>query len=300
MLGVAVLVLAVLAVAGSTGPEGESRPKLAIAAALVALLSPLLVPGERVFLRFLIMDFGVLVLGRSCDLLLRPQKSFGFWRRVWFLLALFDLRQLVRRAPGLARAESLWLLVHLGLVALGVGLVYGLGPGLGLGPGHPGYWLIRWAGGGLLFYGLVEVLHSSFLVAYRALGMVFPRINDRPILSRTLGEFWGRRWNRVVGGWLRSYLYFPLARSGRAGLGVAAAFAASTLLHFWVAWVPLDVGAGATMASFFVIQGGGVALERRLGADEWPPTRQRIWFASWFLLTGPLFIEPILRMLGAP
>jgi hypothetical protein len=58
----------------------------------------------------------------------------------------------------------------------------------------------------------------------------------------------------------------PLARRRHATLGICAAFAGSTALHFWFAWVPLDLVGGSMMASFFVIHGAAMLLERQLGA----------------------------------
>jgi alginate O-acetyltransferase complex protein AlgI len=144
----------------------------------------------------------------------------------------------------------------------------------------------------------IETVHAAVLIIYRGFGLTFPRINDRPILSTTLAEFWGRRWNRAVSGWLHDNLFVPLARRRRPTLGICAAFAGSTALHFWFAWIPLDVFAGLLMASFFVVHGVGLLLERHIGVHHWGLGARRAWTAAWIAVPSPLFVEPALRLLA--
>lgn len=233
--------------------------------------------------------FGVLALGRSLDLV-RRSAGLSFWGRVWLLTALFDVREAKRARPRLDSREVGWLLLHAVAFALGWWVVFEYA--------DASAWALRWSCGVVVSYALVESVQSILLIVYAALGVDLPRVNDYPIVSTTLAEFWGRRWNRVVSGWLNENLFFPLARRRRVALGICAAFLGSTALHFWFAWVPLDLVGGAMMAGYFVVHAVGMLLERRLGVGRWSTGVRRIWTVAWVLLPSPLFIEPALLMLS--
>lgn len=279
----------VLACAVVSGRE-QLRARAPIIA-LAALVAPLLIAPTWIVARGFAAMFGTVTFGRSLDLARRP-GGLSFWRRVWMLVALFDVREALRCGPALDLREALYLAVHLGLCRLAWVGVFELAPGL------DGVlaWALRWAAGLVLCYASFESAHSSLLILYRGVGFVLPRINDYPIRSTTLVEFWGRRWNRAVSGWLRDNLFFPLARRRHATLGLLAAFVGSTALHFWFAWVPLDLLAGAMMASFFMVHAAALLLERKLGVARWRVGARRVWTALWIAAPSPLFVEPALRL----
>ena len=281
---------AVLGCAAVTG--GSRRPMWGRLAGLACLLAPLALPPSWGLARLVMTAMGLLAFGRSLDLTRRP-AGLSFAARAWLMVSMFDLREATRVRPRFDRREALWLAPHLALLGACWWLVYALAPTLGPLP-RAG---LRGLAGLALIYSLAEVIQASQLLVYRALGVELPRINDYPILATTLTEFWGRRWNRVVSGWLSENLFMPLARRRRVGLGFAAAFTASAALHFWLAWVPLDIGAALSMASFFGIHGLATLLERHVGVRRWPTSLQRVWTLAWLILPAPLFIEPALRML---
>ncbi|NVB38612.1 hypothetical protein G6O69_12295 [Pseudenhygromyxa sp. WMMC2535] len=292
------LALWLAAVLGISRFSDPSRPRRALAVLAVGLcfVAALAVPAGLVFVRFLFACLAVLVTGRSVDLLrgrgaaVDPSAA----RRLWLLVAFFDVREAKACEPAFAARERVWLAGHL--------VVMGLGAWLGFGASGAGwtYWAARWLGGLGFLYGLIEVLQSSMLLGYARLGVALPRINERPILSRTLAEFWGRRWNRVVSGWLRAGIFEPITGAERtpprAAAAVALTFVASALLHLWVAWVPLGLCGGVTMASFFVVHGALMLAERGLGVRSWPALEQRAWTLAWLLLTSPSFIEPMMQI----
>lgn len=51
----------------------------------------------------------------------------------------------------------------------------------------------------------------------KMLGFNFPKNFDYPYTSKSVSEFW-RRWHMTLGGWFKSYVYFPLggSRNGKA------------------------------------------------------------------------------------
>lgn len=288
--------IVVLLGAAWTGPASPHRRR-AIYLALAGLPAALTLPSDAIVVRFVFACLLALALGRALDLALR-RHTLGFAGRVWMYVALFDVRRSRRVAPSLDRGELAWMVGHAALVVVGWQGVFGGDP---LAADARGWidWVVRWAFGVPLCYGLVEAVHAALRIGYRAIGVELPRINDRPIVSTTLVEFWGRRWNRVVATWLRDYAYLPLARRRRVGLGIAAAFAASTTLHLWTAAVPLGWRGGLTMASFFVVQGLALALERRIGVARWPLALRRTWTVGLVVASSPLFIEPMLQILAA-
>lgn len=126
-------------------------------------------------------------------------------------------------------------------------------------------------------------------------GFDLPRLHDDPHLSRSVGEFWGERWNRVVGQWLRAHCFMPLARRRRGVLGLCAAFAASALLHVYIAWAALDARAALMWAVFFLAQIPIFLVERALRVTTWRPALARVWTIGVLVLVSPFFIEPVLR-----
>src|SRR5262249_23617594 len=123
-----------------------------------------------------------------------------------------------------------------------------------------------------------------------------PVLHDDPILSRSVQEFWGERWNRIVSAWLAANCLWPLARRRRPLLGLAAAFAASALLHAYLTWAALALPSAMEMGVFFLIQAVIVLFERRVGVPRWPGAAARAWTVATLLLTSPLFVGPFLEL----
>lgn len=222
-------------------------------------------------------------------------RSAGF--RLLQVLVLHDLRLDAASSrrhgselrPGLLLSSAL----AAGITALGLWAVASAGPPRA---GDAGTWLVRYGAGVLVTYAAVETVVRFLSFGYRALGLRPPRLHDHPILARSVAEFWGRRWNRIVGAWLRSVGYSPLAARGSPRLGIALTFVLSALLHLYFAWAAAGLGLALVMASFFVLQIPLVALERALGPRRWRPRWQRLWTLGVLGLLSPLFVEPFLHI----
>ena len=114
-------------------------------------------------------------------------------------------------------------------------------------------------------FGLILLLHfGSFqLIAlfWQSMGIAAKPIMSTPILSKTLSEFWGKRWNLGF----RQLAYDLIFRPLQKRIGVVTAsllvFLASGLIHDLVISLPARGGYGLPTA-YFVLQGLGTTLER--------------------------------------
>lgn len=175
----------------------------------------------------------------------------------------------------------------------------------------PQHDLIRgWIG----LFGIVFLLHFGgfHLIAlfWQAVGIDAEPIMKKPILSRTLSEFWGKRWNLGFRQLAHDLVFRPLHRS----LGVAAAgflvFLASGAIHDLVISLPARGGYGLP-TGYFVIQGLGVTLERsafgrRSGLQQGPTAwlfLLTVTAVPAFWLFHPPFVRnvilPFMRAIGA-
>jgi alginate O-acetyltransferase complex protein AlgI len=153
--------------------------------------------------------------------------------------------------------------------------------------------------GAALVYTAMETATEGLRFLHRLFAVEVPPIQQAPILSRSVGEFWSRRWNRPVSDWLNEYVFLPLARRRRPLLALLSAFAVSALFHAWLYFVALGWPAAASVAVFFLLQAPVVMLETKWRISRWPAVAARAWTLAWLLASSPLFVEPILRGLGS-
>jgi hypothetical protein len=152
--------------------------------------------------------------------------------------------------------------------------------------------------GGLAVLAGAESSEALLCAGAAAAGWNVPSLHRSPARSRTLAEFWGRRWNRLVGSWLREHAFAPLARAGLPRAGIVGAFAASALLHAYPTALAIGPGPAATIGAFFVAHGALIVLEARVSVKGWPRAARHAFVAAAFAITVPLFVEPFLRSLS--
>jgi hypothetical protein len=223
----------------------------------------------------------------------RSPESFTTAQRLFSVLTPFEFRML----KPIPRKLPIGAIVK-GAIFTGVGLVVFVG-GAGLHAPTAPYgewgawprWLVASAGVYLGFEGLCGLA----LCVLPPFGWEHAPLQRAPILSRTIAEFWGQRWNRMVSLTLRKNFFDPMARRRAPVAGLLAAFAASAVVH---AYIVVPVGgtvAAAQMGAFFVLQGVSLVLQTRLGVSRWRTLLARASTLFAFILTLPLFIEPGLR-----
>ncbi len=138
----------------------------------------------------------------------------------------------------------------------------------------------------LLHFGLFNLLAG----VWRAAGVDVAPPFDAPHRSRSLQEFWARRWNLAFSEMTAAIVYRPLARRFGRGAGLAGAFLLSGLLHEMAISVPVMAGFGGPMV-YFALHGVLVAVERKMAR---PPGA--LWTAFWLVAPLPLlFHAPFLR-----
>jgi alginate O-acetyltransferase complex protein AlgI len=141
--------------------------------------------------------------------------------------------------------------------------------------------------------GMVLTLHfgSFHLVAlfWQRLGIAAQPIMDRPVLSRTLSEFWGKRWNLGFRQLAYDLVFHPLHRQIGARAAGLLVFVISGLIHDLVISLPSRGGYGLP-TGYFILQGLGVALERSaLGRRIGLQSGIRGWVFMFLALVGPVF-----------
>lgn len=114
-------------------------------------------------------------------------------------------------------------------------------------------------------FGLIFLLHfgSFHLIAlvWQTLGIDAAAIMSKPILSKTLSEFWGKRWNLGFRQLAYDLIFQPLHRKTGVAVASLLVFLASGLVHDLVISLPARGGYGLPTA-YFILQGLGVTLER--------------------------------------
>lgn len=276
-------------------PSGWRR-HLALALAIGSLVAPWLAPDASV-LRAAVALYLLWTCTKVIDIVRDREARSPAYRWIW-MLVLHDLRRDGFTRSGAKPEFRLGLLMSalLSLAATIACLHLALFGSEAL--DVPLRWVVRYGAGILVCYLGVEGALRTFEFFDRCFGLRPPVLHDHPVLSLSLAEFWGRRWNRVVGHWLFSALYRPVALRGHSALAVAAAFLGSAVIHLYFTWAAIGVLWSLVMASFFVVQVPLVWLEVALGQRRWPRPLRRAWTVGCLVLSSPLFVAPTLMTLG--
>ena len=212
-------------------------------------------------------------------------------RRIWQVLVPFDVRLTHRVSPGIDGGSLARIAVSAVVIALT--LWFGITRSGHL-PGRAA--LATQLLCALVFaYTIMEFAGEMIRSAHRLLGIEVAPLQRDPILSCSVAEFWGERWNVPMTRWLNEFFFRPLARTGRPVVGVVLAFVVSAALHWWLFFAAIGWWGAWMAALFFLVQIPAVLVERRLGIRRWPIIVRRVWTLGFMVGTSPLFILPMIR-----
>ncbi len=137
---------------------------------------------------------------------------------------------------------------------------------------------------GLLFhFGLFSVLAGL----WRRHGVACDAICRASALSRSLSEFWGRRWNLAFSEMCSIGLYRPLTPLVGRNAAMLAVFLFSGALHELAISLPVRGGFGLPTL-YFALHGALMWVERARG---WTAPG-RFWTLFWVLAPTPLLFHP--------
>lgn len=156
-------------------------------------------------------------------------------------------------------------------------------------------YVVRSACAGTMFIAFAESLSNLVTIVSGGFGVELHPVHDQPHESRTVVEFWSRRWNVAAGRWFRRYVFVPALRRGGVNVALLWMFGASAVMHAYLI-VAVDRPAAISWAVFFLVQPLVIAAERRLGVRTWPHTAARIWTLAVFIGLLPLLVKPVLPL----
>jgi hypothetical protein len=138
----------------------------------------------------------------------------------------------------------------------------------------------------LPFWLLIESIQVAVELLWLLFGYTVPAISNSPLASRSVGEFWGRRWNRLFGDWLYQVCFRPFLR--KPCFALFFTFSISALIHELLVSVPLWLtyrkNCFGWMFLYFSLQAAGIAGERKWLRQN--PFLKRCF--TWVVVLGPV------------
>ena len=137
---------------------------------------------------------------------------------------------------------------------------------------------------------LVAELHTNLVqLAAAACGMRVASPHDRPYRSRSLVDFWSRRWNRTAGHWFRRHVFVPLR--GKSTIpALFSLFTLSAAMHVYLIASVVPARWMLMCALFFLVQPVLMLTERRLRVGRWPAVAGRLWTVTLLVALLPLLL----------
>jgi hypothetical protein len=284
------LEIALLVITGLVVGRHPIRVVTVVVLALACVSIPLALPVRPAWPRFVLGLVSLLAVLRSIEIL-RDARSHRAALRVFAFVMPVDALATRRAAPRID-ARGLGFALGMGALAtIGFEIVAHAPRGIA-------HWPVAVVAATVGVYTASDATSALVIAGLRAVGIEAPTIQRSPIRARSVAEFWGKRWNRSVGSWLAKHCFLPLARRGHVMLGTLAAFTVSAAIHFWPVLVAVGWWPAVAMGSFFMLQAVLVWIEQAIGVARWAPVPAHAWTAGVLLVSSPLFVVPILIVLG--
>jgi alginate O-acetyltransferase complex protein AlgI len=223
---------------------------------------------------------------------------------VWYGMQPRQFLKGERTVPGAPIPTFAGIVLHAATGAVLIRLVPRLLP-------HGTPWVIRFWIALVGFCFLFLVARMDFLAfIFRAMGFAVEKLWDCPVAAKSLGDFWGKRWNRIVPGFLREVVFLPVARRYGARVALLAVFLYSGFYHEFVSFMARSGYGGPFL--YFLLQWLGVSIENTRVARSLLLSRvwlARVWtFAVVFLPSGLVlhpalvhgFLVPLFKAGGVP
>lgn len=149
----------------------------------------------------------------------------------------------------------------------------------------------------LLLAGLSLILHFGFLnlsaAWWRMCGVNTSELFRSPLRSRSLKEFWGKRWNIAFSEMTTLVVYRPLKGAVGPGAALTFSFLLSGVLHEIAISLPVQNGYGLPTL-YFVIHAFAMRLEKKFPPVQRilaHPILSRVWVVALLLLPLPLLFH---------
>lgn len=147
----------------------------------------------------------------------------------------------------------------------------------------------------ILHFGLFDLLS----IGWRTLRVDARPIMEQPLRSRSVAEFWGRRWNGAFNDLALGLVFRRVARRGGVAGATLVAFAVSGLIHELVISLPARAGFGLP-TGYFLLQGLAILAQRKTAALRGDISG---WLFTMVIVAGPaywLFHPPFVRHVILP
>lgn len=163
-----------------------------------------------------------------------------------------------------------------------------------LAPDAPGYF----ARAALTGIGLLLIVHFGFFgwmrIAYRMSGWRVREIFRKPWAARSVGDFWGGRWNRGFSEFTSLLLYRPILTRWGWRVATMVSFILSGILHEFAISLPVQAGYGGPFL-YFLMHGLLVIAEKDGKWNRYPRLNRLVFWVSIIVPLPILFHQAFIR-----
>ena len=150
---------------------------------------------------------------------------------------------------------------------------------------------IFWIKSFLALFGVSFIFHFGILslntLLLQRLGFQDYPIFNQPFRSKSLREFWGKRWNTAFSQMTKICVFMPLSRRMNSKVAYMSGFFFSGLLHEIAISLSVQKGYGLPLI-FFLINAIGIEMEKKYFLNKQPGL---IWVIVFLILPFPLLFH---------